>query len=97
MTEQPPEDFVNFMVPTAFRYRALHECSQLWVTPAFIEHIDGWSWRLDVPNPLEGHTPWRLDCFIGHYFVYEKGPVKAVWRIIGFDQSQAMVLGKWPD
>lgn len=85
-------------IRAVFHDGPLYECSQLWVTPEFIERIDGWSWRLDMPNPLEDDTPWRgLDVFLGHYFVYEKGPVKAVWRIIKLDESRSMFLGKWPD
>lgn len=86
------------------------KCSQLWVTPELINRVEGWWWLLDVSAVLNEGDPssirtkqrvWAqssdLDLLIGHYFVYENGPVKVVWRIVKVDESRTMLLGKWPD
>lgn len=77
----------------------LHKCSQLWVTPKFIDQTEGWSWHPSGPWSVTLGRAWRgdLDVYLGHYFVYENESAKAVWRIVRVSKSFSGLLGKWPD
>ncbi|MDP7703247.1 hypothetical protein [Mycobacterium sp. TY815] len=75
------------------------KCPELWIHPDWVDHVPGWSWKLDMPNPLEDDGPWRfgLDVFLGHHIAYQSPDGPVVWRIVGLNESRTNLLCKWPD
>lgn len=73
-------------------------CPELWVTPEYVDQVDGWSWRL-ASNPFEDDGPFRLglDVFVGHGIAYQSDDGPVVWSIVGVNESRTALLCKWPD
>lgn len=77
----------------------IHQCPEVWFNPEFPDVGMGWSWKFDFPDPLTDTTPWRLglDLFLGQHVVFERGGVKAIWKIVDVDHQAGLLLGRWPD
>lgn len=79
--------------------KPLYRCDELWISPEFIDRCPGWSWKLDMPDPLTDDTPWRLGLavFVGHCITFDTAEIHAVWRIVEADNGAGLLLCRWPD